>query len=162
MLREIILFPPFCLDPINQQVRQGDQVLLLRPKLFAVLQYLVEHAGRLVTREEILGEIWPNTYLSEAVLRGYIRDLRTVLGDTAEAPRFIETVPRRGYRFHCSHSRTTQPVIQLSSCQLSEKGREQRLALNWKREILENANSLSGPRIGTDAASPMVRQGWQR
>ena len=104
MLREIILFPPFCLDPINQQVRQGDQVLPLRPKLFAVLQYLVEHAGRLVTREEILGEIWPNTYLSEAVLRGYIRDLRTVLGDTAEAPRFIETVPRRGYRFLRSHS----------------------------------------------------------
>ena len=131
MLREIILFPPFCLDPINQQVRQGDQVLLLRPKLFAVLQYLVEHAGRLVTREEILGEIWPNTYLSEAVLRGYIRDLRTVLGDTAEAPRFIETVPRRGYRFSPHHYYSSSFEFQF---QLSEKGREQRLALNWKRK----------------------------
>ena len=61
--------------------------------------YLVEHPDRLVTKEELLQAVWPNTYVSEGLLSTYIRDLRAVLGDDPAAPRFIETVVRRGYRF---------------------------------------------------------------
>jgi DNA-binding winged helix-turn-helix (wHTH) protein len=71
----------------------------LPPKTFAVLRYLVEHAGRLVTKEELLKAVWPDIRVSEGVLKGYIRDLREALGDNSAAPRFIETVPRRGHRF---------------------------------------------------------------
>lgn len=69
------------------------------PKPFAVLRYLVEHAGRLVTQDELLTAIWPETYVQPEVLRRYILEIRRVLGDKAEKPRFVETLPKRGYQF---------------------------------------------------------------
>src|SRR5262245_47766903 len=105
-----LLFSPFRLDPVNEQVwREGDLVPL-RPKLFAILRYLVEHAGRLVSREELSKVVWPDTVVSESVLRGCIRALREALEDDAEEPRFIETVARRGYRFLAPLTTATQPV----------------------------------------------------
>src|SRR5262249_27245344 len=65
----------------------------------AVLAYLATHTGRLVTAAELRESVWPDTYVSEGLLRGYIREVRQILGDDAETPRFIETVARRGYRF---------------------------------------------------------------
>ena len=92
-------FAPFQLDLVNEQLWQGEELVPLRPKLFAVLRHLVEHAGRLVTREELRTAVWSTTVVSESVLRGAIRELREVLGDDADAVRFVETVPHRGYRF---------------------------------------------------------------
>src|SRR5262247_1190213 len=71
----------------------------LPPKVFAVLRLLVEHAGQLVTKEALLQAVWPETMVSEAVLTNCIGELRKVLGETSQAPRFIQTVHRRGYRF---------------------------------------------------------------
>src|SRR5215510_13676469 len=71
----------------------------LPPKVFAVLRRLVEHAGQLVTKEALLEAVWPEMAVSETVLTNCIGDLRKVLGETAQAPRFIQTVHRRGYRF---------------------------------------------------------------
>ena len=62
-------------------------ILPLRPKLFALLRYLVDNPGRLVTREEILTKVWPRTTISEGVLRGCVRALREVLQDDAAEPR---------------------------------------------------------------------------
>jgi len=103
------VFAPFRLDPVNEQLWQGEKVVPLRPKLFAVLRHLVEHAGRLVTREELRTAVWSTTVVSESVLRGAIRELRDVLGDDADAARFVETVPHRGYRFVAPLT-VTQPV----------------------------------------------------
>ena len=103
------VFAPFRLDPVNEQLWQGEELVPLRPKLFAVLRHLVEHAGRLVTREELRTAVWPTTVVSESVLRGTIRELRDVLGDDADAARFVETVPHRGYRFVAPLT-MTQPV----------------------------------------------------
>jgi DNA-binding winged helix-turn-helix (wHTH) protein/predicted ATPase len=94
-----MLFPPFWLDPVTQELWHETERVALRPKPFAVLHYLVTHAGQVVTRAALVQAVWPETSVSEEVLRGYIRDLRAVLGDDAQAPRFIETLPRRGYRF---------------------------------------------------------------
>jgi DNA-binding winged helix-turn-helix (wHTH) protein/predicted ATPase len=94
-----LCFPPFRLDPVNEQVWCDGQLVPLRPKLFAILRYLVEHAGRLVSREELTKAVWPDTVISDSVLRGCLRALREALGDKAAEPRFIETVARRGYRF---------------------------------------------------------------
>src|SRR4051812_29352296 len=92
-------FAPFRLDLVNEQLWQEEELVPLRPKLFAVLRYLVEHPGRLVTQEELRTVVWPATVVSESVLRGAIRELRDVLGDNADGARFVETVPHRGYRF---------------------------------------------------------------
>jgi predicted ATPase/DNA-binding winged helix-turn-helix (wHTH) protein len=74
----------------------------LSPKAFDMLHYLVTHAGRLVTKDELLDAIWPQAAVSEAVVRVTIGALRKALGDTIQPPRFIATVPRRGYRFLAS------------------------------------------------------------
>ncbi len=93
------VFAPFRLDLVNEQLWLGEEVVPLRPKLFALLRYLVEHAGRVVTQAELRMAVWPATVVSESVLRGAIRELREVLGDEADEARFVETVPHRGYRF---------------------------------------------------------------
>src|SRR5262249_43904914 len=93
------LFGPYRLDTGNEQLWWGARLLPLRPKPFALLRYLVERRGRLVPKAELLRAVWPDTVVSGGVLKNYIRDLRVVLSDDAEAPRFIETVARRGYRF---------------------------------------------------------------
>jgi DNA-binding winged helix-turn-helix (wHTH) protein len=96
-------FPPFRVDTVNQCLWRGDGVaeerILLAPKAFDVLRYLVEHPGRLVTHGELLEALWLKTYVQPEVLKSHIAAIRAVLGDDARKPIFIETLSRRGYRF---------------------------------------------------------------
>src|SRR5262245_2654945 len=96
--------PPWCfdrfrLDPTHACLWRGDEAMPLPPKAFAVLQYLVTHPDRLVTKDELLDAVWPETAVTDAVVRVAIGVLRKALDDTAQPPRLIATVPRRGYRF---------------------------------------------------------------
>src|SRR5258707_209213 len=92
-------FKAFCLDTSNHLLwRNGDRVPLA-PKAFDVLAYLVEHAGRVVTQDEIFEALWSETYVNPEVLRKYILEIRKALGDRPDNPEFIETLPKRGYRF---------------------------------------------------------------
>src|SRR5262252_7418285 len=90
---------PWRVDWTNECIWHGAAMVRLPPKAFAVLRLLVAQAGQLVTKETLLQAIWPETVVSEAVLTNCIGELRKVLGETAQAPRFIQTVHRRGYRF---------------------------------------------------------------
>ena len=93
------LFKTFRLDAANHLLwRDGDRIPLA-PKAFDLLAYLVEHAGQLVTQDEILEALWSETYVNPEVLRKYILEIRRTLGDRPDNPEFIETVPKRGYRF---------------------------------------------------------------
>src|SRR6266851_1167438 len=96
-------FPPFRLDTVNQCLWRGEGLaeerILLAPKAFALLRYLVEHPGRLVTHDELFEALWPKTYVQPEVLKSHIAAIRAVLGDDARKPIFIETRSRRGYRF---------------------------------------------------------------
>src|SRR5262245_24375203 len=92
-------FPPFRLDVINQCLWRGETRVSLMPKPFAVLRYLVEHPGQLVTHDELLTAIWPATYVQPEVLRRYILEIRRALDDPAGQPRFVRTIPKRGYEF---------------------------------------------------------------
>ena len=69
-----------------------------------VLRYLVDNPGRLITHDELLDALWPETYVQPQVLRTYMLDLRKLLGDHADQPQFIQTIPKRGYRFVASVS----------------------------------------------------------
>jgi predicted ATPase len=81
----------------------------LPPKAFDVLHYLVTHPDRLIPKDELLEAVWPATTVSEAVVRVTISVLRKALGDAAHPPRYIATVPRRGYRFVASLTPTAPP-----------------------------------------------------
>jgi DNA-binding winged helix-turn-helix (wHTH) protein/tetratricopeptide (TPR) repeat protein len=92
-------FEDFRIDRRNREMRRGSRVVALRPKSFAVLQYLAENPGRLVTQAELIKAVWGSTVVSDGLLRSYIMDVRQALDDDASNPRFIETLPRRGIRF---------------------------------------------------------------
>jgi class 3 adenylate cyclase/DNA-binding winged helix-turn-helix (wHTH) protein/tetratricopeptide (TPR) repeat protein len=92
-------FDRFRLDPDHACLWCETQAITLPPKAFALLHYLVTHPDRLVPKGELLDAVWPETAVSDAVVRVAIGVLRKVLDDTAQPPRFIATVPRRGYRF---------------------------------------------------------------
>lgn len=97
--RNEIYFPPFRLDVSNEQLWLGNSEVLMRPKTFAILCFLAEHAGRLVKKEELLRAVWGQTQVSEEGLRDYIREIRCALGDNAATPKLVKTVRGRGYRF---------------------------------------------------------------
>jgi len=97
--RETIIFPPFSLNVASQEIHRGESLIELRPKTVAVLQYLLEHAGHVVTKDDLLDSVWPETAVSDTVLKVCIREIRDALEDDAAAPRFIETLHRKGYRF---------------------------------------------------------------
>jgi TolB-like protein/DNA-binding winged helix-turn-helix (wHTH) protein/Tfp pilus assembly protein PilF len=92
-------FESFRLDTANHCLWCGDERVRIAPKAFDVLRYLVENPGRLVTQDELLEAVWPETYVNPEILRKYILDVRKILGDRPDKPVFIETVTKRGYRF---------------------------------------------------------------
>jgi DNA-binding winged helix-turn-helix (wHTH) protein len=92
-------FQSFRLDAANHLLLHGEERVSLTPKAFDVLRYLVERAGRLVTQDELLESLWPETYVNQEVLRKYILEIRKALGDKPDNPEFIETITKRGYRF---------------------------------------------------------------
>jgi predicted ATPase/DNA-binding winged helix-turn-helix (wHTH) protein len=97
-----IAFGAFRLDEMNECLWRDAQAIALRPKAYAVLKYLVARPGQLITKQQILDAVWPDTFVGDAVLKDCIRQLREALGDEAAAPQYIETAHRRGYRFIAS------------------------------------------------------------
>jgi DNA-binding winged helix-turn-helix (wHTH) protein len=97
--RRPIHFDSFRLDVKNEILWQGAEIVSLRPKAFMLLRYLVERPGQLVTKKEILDALWPDCHVGDCVLKQCIAEIRKILGDEADMPRFVETAHRRGYRF---------------------------------------------------------------
>src|SRR5262245_33329528 len=104
----LLSFEGYALDLANEQLLHEGDVVPLTPKAFAVLRRLAEDAGQLVRKDDLLRSVWRDTHVSDGVLRVIILEIRRALGDDSEQPRFIETVPRRGYRFIARRARTSR------------------------------------------------------
>jgi len=98
-LKHKYTFESFVLD-VEQQIllRDGRQVPMT-PKVFETLLLLVQHQGSIVTKETILHTLWPDVFVEESNITFNITKLRKALGDTKQSPLYIETIPKRGYRF---------------------------------------------------------------
>src|SRR5215470_6185101 len=97
---QVIRFATFEVDLRAQELRKSGVRLKLTGQAFQVLAILLEHPGSVVTREELQKRIWPDTFVDvEHNLNAAINKIREALGDSAENPRFIQTLPKRGYRF---------------------------------------------------------------
>src|SRR5262245_3543951 len=105
-----IAFGPFRLDMTHACLWHGEQIMALRPRTCAVLRYLAEHPGRLVTKAELLQHVWAGTHVTDTVLRVCIREIRGALGDAAEAPQYLQTVGRQGYQWLVSGDGATVPL----------------------------------------------------
>ena len=102
-------FGPFVVDRTRYRVLRGDVVLDLTPKLLDLLLHLVDNAGALTTKEQLLDALWPGANVTDNALAQAVSELRVALGDEAATPRFIKTVARRGYRFIAPVERIDPP-----------------------------------------------------
>jgi DNA-binding winged helix-turn-helix (wHTH) protein/pimeloyl-ACP methyl ester carboxylesterase len=105
-------FGPFHLDLRERRLSRGDHQISLRLKVFDTLVVLVENAGRLVTKQELLDAVWPETAVEENNLNHNVSVLRKALGEPATGQQYIETVPRLGYRFVAPVEVVAAPVRQ--------------------------------------------------
>ena len=95
----VFVFGPFTLDPDARRLVRGDKVVPLTAKAFDTLEALVESAGRTVTKDALLKQVWRDTFVQDDTLAQNISTIRRALGDAAETPKYVLTVPREGYRF---------------------------------------------------------------
>jgi predicted ATPase len=113
---------------MNECLWRDGQRITLPPRPFSVLRYLVEHPGRLVSHDELLDAVWPETYVQPQVLRTYMLDLRRILGDDPRCPRFIQSLPKRGYCFVApvcdAMQATATSVIDAATPELAGRDRE--------------------------------------
>jgi DNA-binding winged helix-turn-helix (wHTH) protein len=92
-------FGPFQLDTANARLTRDGQPVELAPKAFELLAFLACRPGQLVTKDELLDAVWGRRFITEGVIKTVVSELRAALRDDPRAPRWVETVPRRGYRF---------------------------------------------------------------
>lgn len=94
-----LVLGPFVIDPEAGRLLEGDQVIPLAPKPFETLLYLAQRPGRVVSKSELMEHLWPETFVTDDVLVQSIVEIRRALRDHARTPEYVETIPRRGYRF---------------------------------------------------------------
>ncbi len=103
-------FGPLRLDLNSGELRDGSEEISLEPRVFALLVYLVENAGRVIPREELLEAIWPDTHVTDDSLSKAVASLREALHDDVREPRYLVTLPRRGYKFVAKVSEERTPT----------------------------------------------------
>lgn len=119
-------FGPFRADRVSYRAFEGERALDLTPKLLDLLFYLLERPATLVTKEQLLENVWPGANVTDNALAQAISDLRDALNDSPSAPTYIRTVARRGYRF-------IAPVEAIAAAPAAEK--ESRVSLHKEREM---------------------------
>ena len=95
-------FGPFRLDAEEHLLLRDGEPVPLEPKVFDTLVLLIRNSGHLLEKDELMNKVWPDAAVEEGSLTRNISTLRRVLGDGEHGLRYIETVPRRGYRFVAS------------------------------------------------------------
>ena len=111
--KQIYEFGPFRLNAAERLLLRASDTVPLMPKSFDLLLALVERHGRLIEKDELLKLVWPDTFVEEANLATNISLLRKALGEGENGQRYIETVPKRGYRFvvDVTEVKDTEPAV---------------------------------------------------
>ncbi len=130
-------FGPFRLDPAEHLLLRGGEPVSLTPKAFETLVALVERGGHLVEKDELLKEVWPDAFVEEGSLARNIHELRKALGEGPSENVYIETVPKRGYRF-------VSPVRDLG-----QEGAELILRRRIRAQITTEEEEEASPQDGT-------------
>ena len=97
-MRDELRIGEWRVEPDVGKLSRGEEQVQLEPKAMGLLVYLAEHAGEVLPKERLIQAIWPDTFVTDEVLSNAIWQLRKALGDDSKHPRYIETLPRRGYR----------------------------------------------------------------
>jgi DNA-binding winged helix-turn-helix (wHTH) protein/TolB-like protein/Tfp pilus assembly protein PilF len=100
--KDLYCFGSFRLDPIGGSLQRDGNPIPVSPKAFEILVALVQNSGRVLTKDELMSAVWPDTFVDEINLTVHISALRKALGDKPDTPEYIATVPRQGYSFVAS------------------------------------------------------------
>lgn len=139
----------------NFRIEINGEIRSLTPRAFDLLVFFIEHRGRVIEKRELLEEVWRNTFVTDNALTKVIKELRRALGDEADSPRYIETVPRRGYRFIPDVQIVESPgeIAHLPE-QRFEQLEESRISSKS-----ENKHSTAPGQTG-ESANPFISRGW--
>lgn len=137
MTSRAISFGPFTLDRADRRLTRDGAAVDLNARYFDALALLADHAGQLVTKDRFLDEVWRGVPVTDEALTQCIKTLRRALGDDAARPRFIETVPKHGYRF-------IAPVADLAFAPVAASSRP-----DWRSTLsLAGAGTIGGGMAG--------------
>jgi len=153
----IYQFDQFTLDTDQYQLKQGDEALTLEPLVFDLLAYLVKHRDRVVTREELLENLWKGRVVTDAALGSRLKDTRRIVGDNGSKQAVIKTLHGRGYQF-IAEARVLSadvPVASGSATRVVNIGLEDQSPVNYCRSI--DGVSIAHARVG--AGYPLVITG---
>ncbi|HKY45708.1 MAG TPA: winged helix-turn-helix domain-containing protein, partial [Pyrinomonadaceae bacterium] len=117
-------FGPFMIDARSRILLKDGTTVRLTPKAFDTLLVLVQHASQVVDKEQLLREVWPDIFVEEGSLSHNIHGLRKALGDDLSEPRYIETIPKRGYRFIAPVKISQAKISQADTAQIGFSGIE--------------------------------------
>ena len=152
-------FGPFCLDANERLLMRDGKVVSLPPKVFDTLLVLVEHRGHILEKDELMKTLWPDSFVEESSLAQNVFLLRKAMGEGNAEERYIETIPRRGYRFVagvreiCGEETETLAATETSI--VIERQEE-----NGQQNGLEKTTeALSGPQLNVQAQSEKVLLG---
>ena len=143
-LKHIYRFDSFVLDVDEQVLLRDGKMVPLTPKVFETLLLLVQHQGSIVTKQTILTTLWPDVFVEESNITFNITKLRKALGDTKKSSLYIETIPRRGYRFK-SEVREVVGADKSADSRISEVAASLNGNPNgdWSSEVLSRPNQTS-------------------
>jgi TolB-like protein/DNA-binding winged helix-turn-helix (wHTH) protein/Flp pilus assembly protein TadD len=139
-------FGPFEVEFQTEELWKNGKPVRLTGQSFQVLRMLVEHRGELVTREELRSLLWPSdTFVDfEHGLNATVNKLRDALGDSAESPRWIETLPRRGYRFIGTIAPSQISIISVQSAPVPKQRSGWRRIVGWAFGVASGLLLLAG------------------
>jgi DNA-binding winged helix-turn-helix (wHTH) protein/TolB-like protein/Tfp pilus assembly protein PilF len=143
-------FGRFRLKPAERTLLREDEPVPLTPKVFDILITLVEHSGQVVSKDDLMKRVWPSTYVEEGNLTQNISLLRKALGETPGGVQFIETVPRRGYRFVAEIRETSNGTPALAAPVAATSAEIE--------TVSHQDNSISAPVVSIPASNS--RFGW--
>ena len=144
-VRELV-FGPFRVDTVYCQLWRDEQLVALTPKAFDTLVFLIGHRDHIVSKEEVMAAVWPNSFVSEDALTSNIWAIRRALGDDADKQEFIATIPRRGYRF-------TATVVEVQADPDSGTVRP-----TEERETISQPDAVADAEIPVPDHSPVVSE----
>jgi DNA-binding winged helix-turn-helix (wHTH) protein len=143
-------FGRFRIDAGDRVLLRDGEIVPMTQKAFDVLFILVERRDRIVTKDELMNEVWPDTFVEEGNLAQNIYMLRKVLGETPAGDDYIKTVPRRGYRFAATINETWEGEREIPTGEL-------RLMVELKKEKFRDLFRIETPATRLDAKELAAR-----
>ena len=151
--RHMYEFGPFRLIPEERQLLRDNQPVPLTPKCFDLLVVLVENTGHLIEKDQLLKRIWPDSFVEEANLSVNMSALRRALGEGPNEHQYVETVPRRGYRFVAGVTERWDDGIQSPARESTEEADD-------KQSVADNARQTSTPSQAAASGPGLLFQPW--